>query len=221
MICPDGWLVAGSVHVVPRVFGRSCKARVAQRAAGFPHHQRAGPAVDAAEALAGDHVDQPAAGLAAERLEVHVDAGQRRARRLAPSHPSCRSRRSRRRSGTAMPRSRSASATPRAIWSLPQKIASGGAARPREELGDGLAAPGLRPDAGQVEAVRLGEAGRWRAPAIAVAAEPHGLEMLGSGDMGDAAAAEPREMLDGERARRLRRRAGGRSASGSSACEKT
>ena len=35
-------------------------------------------------------------------------------------------------SGTATPRSRSASATPRAIWSLPQKIASGGAVRPRK-----------------------------------------------------------------------------------------
>ena len=100
--------------------------------------------------------------------------------------------------GHAMPRSRSASATPRAIWSLPQKIASGGGARPREELRHRLAAPALRPDAGQVEAVRLVEAGARERLAVAVAAEPHRLEPLGPGDMGDAPAAEPGEVLDGE-----------------------
>ena len=66
-------------------------------------------------------------------------------------------------SGTTMPRSRSASAAPRAIWSLPQKIASGGAAPPLEKLGHRFATPAFRPDAGQIE-VHLSRR-RRRAPA--------------------------------------------------------
>ena len=102
-------------------------------------------------------------------------------------------------SGTAMPRSRSASATPRAIWSLPQKIASGGAAARAKELRDRLAAPALRPDAGQIVAVGLGEPVACERLAVSVAASPHRLEPLRPGDMRDAPAAELDEMLDRER----------------------
>ena len=99
--------------------------------------------------------------------------------------------------GTPRPRSRSASAAPRAIWSLPQKSASGGAAAV-EEPGDGLAAPGLRPDAGQVEARQLRQPGGGERRPPAGAAQAHRLEVLRPGDVGDAAAAEPGQVLDRE-----------------------
>ena len=89
-----------------------------------------------------------------------------------------------------------------------------------EELRDRLAAPALRPDAGQIEALRLGEPGRGERLAVAVAAEPHGLEPLRPGDVGDPPAAEPDEMLGGER--RAAFVVGQEAeASGSSAWEKT
>ena len=98
-----------------------------------------------------------------------------------------------------MPRSRSASAAPRAIWSLPQNSASGRVADRRRRA----VATASRPqssDQRPEDSSRSGSrepAARERL-AVAVAAQPHRLEPLGAGDVGDALPAELREMLDRE-----------------------
>src|SRR5664279_3985034 len=104
-------------------------AAAVSAAAGLADDQCTRQALDAAQMLAGDHLEEIEASLASEILEIHVDAGKRRPRRLRDhfqlSKPTIDTA-----SGTTMPRSRSASAVPRAIWSLPQKMASGGRRRP-------------------------------------------------------------------------------------------
>ena len=102
-------------------------------------------------------------------------------------------------SGTAMPRSRSASTTPRAIWSLPQKSAS---AR-RAGVGEESLRTASRPQAsdqwpvGQV-ARAAGEPAPRPAPCASRRAQPNRLEPFGAGDMGDPAAAQSGEMADRE-----------------------
>ena len=100
--------------------------------------------------------------------------------------------------GTPMPRSRNASAAPRAIWSLPQNSASGGLAPAVEQPVGGGAPPRFRPDAAQAEAVDRRQPCRGERGEIAVAAQLHRLEMFRAGDVRDAAAAEPRQVLDGQ-----------------------
>ena len=99
-------------------------------------------------------------------------------------------------SGTASPISRSASTAPRAIWSLPQKSASGAAAAAREEILRRLASPGLGPAAGPaIAGARLQpRLGQRLAPAHF--AQANRLEPFRSGDMGDPPAAESGEMAD-------------------------
>src|SRR5581483_4046712 len=56
-------------------------------AAGIADDQRAGQPANAGETLAGDELHHLAARLAAHFVEVHVDAGQRRAGRLGDDLP--------------------------------------------------------------------------------------------------------------------------------------
>ena len=156
------------------------------------HGRRATPPTGAPSIISSSL--SPASRPSARRFMSTLDSGGRAASAITSqlSKPtmatSC---------GTARPRSRSASAAPRAIWSLPQKSASGGAARV-EEPGDGLAAPGLRPDAGQVEAWQFRQPGGGQRRSPAGSAEADRLEVLRPGDVGDPPAAEPGQMLDRE-----------------------
>src|SRR5690606_36291448 len=72
-----GWYWLISATFVPdaeRAPGVTCLA-----SGGLPHDERAGQAADDADGFAADHVDEQPPGLVAERGEVHVDAGERRA----------------------------------------------------------------------------------------------------------------------------------------------
>ena len=98
----------------------------------FANDERARQAAHAREPAARHHLQERCAGLAAERVKVHVDAGQRRPRRLGHHVPIVEADDGDvRRDGE--PISRRASTAPRAIWSLPQNSASGARAAAGEE----------------------------------------------------------------------------------------
>ena len=94
-------------------------------------------------------------------------------------------------SGTPSPISRNASATPRAIWSLPQKIASGRWRRDLNSCGHRLASPAFRPNARQIIAIRFGQSRFGKRSSIPVPPQAHRLETLRAGHMGDPLAPEP------------------------------
>ena len=168
------------------------------RPARLAYDERARQSAHALERPARHHLHQRSAGLAAERVEIHVDAGQRAA---APprtmtsqlSKPTTATS-----SGTARPISRKASTAPRAIWSLPQKSASG-APRRREKRSCAASRPKAsdhRPGAAIALARFQPRLGERLAPSRFPQADR--LEPLGPGDMGDLPAAERGEMTDGE-----------------------
>src|SRR6185312_335724 len=58
----------------------ACLKLVGLARRGLPPDQRAGQPEHPGQPFAVDHLDQPLAGLAAQRLEIHVDRGQWRLR---------------------------------------------------------------------------------------------------------------------------------------------
>ena len=164
----------------------------------LPHHQRARHGGGRRSAVSPAIMSiRLSPGLAAERLQVHVDAGQRRPRRKRHHVPIVEAD-DRDVARHREPRSRNASAAPRAIWSLPQKIASGRGAPPRTawRRPRGPRPPTRRPR-DRIRRCSASPPARKRRQ-IAAPAQPHRLEMLRPGDMGDALAAELRQMLDRE-----------------------
>ena len=69
---------------------------------------------------------------------------------------------------------------------------------PGQQPGRSFPSPRLGPHTLEIKAVDLGQSGLGKGRAVAVAPETHGLEMLGSRDMGDALPAERRQMGNGQ-----------------------
>ena len=158
------------------------------RAAAVAHHQGAGQPQHAAETLAADQAENAPAGLAAQRVEVHVDAGQARAGALDHHVPiviADEADRAGHRDATV------AQAVEHAAGDL---VVAGEDAIGRvggigKQPIDRLAAPGLRPFAGELETGGRLQPRLGQRRAVAGAPQTDRLEMLGTSDVGNAPAA--------------------------------
>ncbi len=148
--------------------------------------------------LAADLVEKAPAGVTTEILEVHVDAGQRRAGRLGHDFPVVEADdRNAVGHDDAALAERVGGAASDLVVAAEQRLGRPFAAT--EQLCHRLAAPAFRPDAGQVEPLRFRQPGGGKRLAVAVTAQPHGLETFGPGDVGDPPPAEIDQVPRGER----------------------